>query len=338
MGPKSISVIIDHPSQLEGLSSFQDAAGFSIELYVKVDTGYHRAGLSTLSAEFHQLLKIILDDVEPRGYAELRGFYSHAGHSYAGDSSSAALNLLRLEIEGLEHAANFAIQNSSSNREKPAQKYVLSVGATPTASSIQNLAKTQKEMESGLDEEIANFKACLERVILNQLVELHAGVYPILDMQQVATQASPSASKDGDSKLATSDIALTILAEVVSLYSNRDSPEALIAAGSLALGREPCKSYNGWGIVSDWGMDLPVDDRRCGWQVGRISQEHGILTKDPNSVHDSMELQIGQKVRILPNHACIAGSGFGWYLVVDSSLPHEFHNEVVAVWVRCRGW
>lgn len=32
----------------------------------------------------------------------------------------------------------------------------------------------------------------------------------------------------------------------------------------------------------------------------------------------------------------VAGAGFGWYLVVDSSLPGQ--DEVVDVWVRWRGW
>ncbi len=36
-----------------------------------------------------------------------------------------------------------------------------------------------------------------------------------------------------------------------------------------------------------------------------------------------------------PNHACVAGAGFGWYLVVDSD---QGGDEIVDVWVRWRGW
>ncbi len=123
------------------------------------------------------------------------------------------------------------------------------------------------------------------------------------------------------------------------MYESRDSPEALIAAGSLALGHDACKSYNGWGIVSDWGMPGDHFQGRSGWQVGRISQEHGILTRDSQyEDHEQAELKVGQKVRVWPNHACVAGAGFGWYLVIDSSLPEEKGNQVVDVWVRCRGW
>jgi len=47
---------------------------------------------------------------------------------------------------------------------------------------------------------------------------------------------------------------------------------------------------------------------------------------------EESKLEVGQKVRIWPNHACISGAGFGWYLVVDGG------DEIVDVWPRWRGW
>jgi D-serine deaminase-like pyridoxal phosphate-dependent protein len=174
-------------------------------------------------------------------------------------------------------------------------------------------------------------------------LEVHAGVYPTLDLQQLATHARE------ESLLTHSDIAITVLAEVVSLYPGRGqlgTTEALVTAGSLALGREPVqggKDYPGWGIVAPWngyrgytvpGADFPAVSG--GWQVGRISQEHGILTW-VGSKEEEIPLQIGQKVRIWPNHACIAGAGFGYYLVVDSRRQGK-EDEVIDVWTRARGW
>ena len=124
---------------------------------------------------------------------------------------------------------------------------------------------------------------------------------------------------------------------MASLYPGREKPEALLAAGSLALGREPCKSYPGWGKVTPWNTTEATTGNGSGWMLGRISQEHGILTKDEDSKSQA-ELHVGQKVRIWPNHACIAGAGYGWYLIVDSSLPEDQHETVVDVWIRCRGW
>lgn len=296
-------------------------------------------------------MRSILNEVEPSGYGILRGFYSHAGQSYGGNTAAAAMSLLVHEIEGLKVAADIV----TTIRQKTTDtRYILTVGATPTATSIQNLLTKRGNRKGNIiDEQLTKLRNCIEDTKRTHTIEIHAGVYPILDMQQVSTHASPSTTAgnlaDTQAKLSTADIALTMLAEVASVYDDRESPEALIAAGSLALGREPCKSYNGWGIVSNWGMAFQTSTGRSGWQVGRISQEHGILTKDSIAGHNTdvlsitpilstKDLRAGQKIRIWPNHACVAGAGFGWYLVVDSSLPEGRQDEVVDVWVRCRGW
>lgn len=331
---------MDNVSQLEAARAFKDMAGFRLRVFIKVDTGYHRAGVEVGTEKFHRLVTEILDE-ESHGTVDLLGFYSHAGHSYGGDSALSAMELLIVELEGLEKAAKCA--SAARDHAPRSQKFVLSAGATPTATSIENMLEGSAPVESPTGREIAKLKTVIERVNATHAIEIHAGVYPFLDMQQLATHASPSAAPGNPEHdtpgLSTNDVALTILAEVVSVYESRDSPEALIAAGSLALGREPCKSYSGWGIVSNWGMPTKDAEGSSGWQVGRISQEHGILTQDSqHESHELAELKIGQKVRVWPNHACVAGTGFGWYLVVDSSLPEESRDQIVDVWVRCRGW
>lgn len=340
LGSESISVLVDNESQLQAARAFKEMARFPLKAFIKIDTGYHRAGVAVGTAHFNRLITDVLKE-ESRGTVELLGFYSHAGHSYGGDSALGALGLLIVELEGLEKAA---VYTSMARDGAPTSKrYVLSVGATPTATSIENMLGNPLEAEPSVVAEIAKLKTVIERINATHTVEIHAGVYPFLDMQQLATQASPSALttnlKSGHSGLSTADVGLTIMTEVASVYESRDIPEALIAAGSLALGRDPCKSYNGWGIVSDWGMPTDHSEGRSGWQVGRISQEHGILTKDSQQEgHELAELRVGQKLRIWPNHACVAGAGFGWYLVVDSSLPEDRRDQIVDVWIRCRGW
>lgn len=74
-----------------------------------------------------------------------------------------------------------------------------------------------------------------------------------------------------------------------------------------------------------------------GWQVGRISQEHGILTWNGGPKEDEVPLAVGDKVRVWPNHSCVAGAAFDWYLVVDSRNEGR-EDEVVDVWPRWRGW
>ena len=344
LGAGSISAMIDHPSQLQPAHGFKEITGFPLQVFVKIDTGYHRAGLSLDTKEFTRLLEGI-NTFQSMGFAELIGFYSHAGHSYNGDSETAAMKLLLEELMGVEKAAGLAMD---SRKVPLSNRFILSVGTTPTATSIQNFATEPPQGRSDLWIDLARkIKDTIKRAHETYTVEFHAGVYPFLDLQQLATRAGPSKvslnSFSQPSRNAPADIALTVLAEVSSLYDNRKTPEALIAAGTLALGREPCQSYNGWGIISDWGMTgdaastAPLVAGRSGWQVGRISQEHGVLTKDPTTERTAPPLRVGQTIRIWPNHACVAGACFGWYLVVDSSKS-ETADEIVDVWVRWRGW
>ena len=242
------------------------------------------------------------------------------------------MGLLQQEIEGLKTAADIANEIIRGYGMLDCG-FILSVGATPTATSIQNVSEDQRQT-SPLNDQIAKLKIVIEQVHQSHEIELHAGVYPLLDLQQLAPHASPSPL---GSDLHTADIALTILAEVASVYPKRDKSEALLAAGTLALGREPCQSYRGWGKVTPWITEAANNGQTSGWMIGRISQEHAILTKDDDS-DEQVELRVGQKVRIWPNHACIAGAGYGWYLIVDSSLSEDQRDEVVDVWVRCRGW
>ncbi len=100
-------------------------------------------------------------------------------------------------------------------------------------------------------------------------LEVHAGVYPTLDLQQLATHARDA------SLLTHDDIAISVLAEVASVYPERGkdkTTEALINAGSLALGREPVQDeirlpgmlYRGWGILMPWKLEnvVPTHDFR----------------------------------------------------------------------------
>lgn len=326
--------MIDNQDAFLKLVQHLAASKSQVELgvFIKIDTGYERAGIKTSSPSFPTLVSTIVSKTQETGSkCFLKGFYTHFGHSYAGSSEDDAAYGLIEELIGLE-AATKAVPASFAG------KLVLSVGATPTATAAQN-------MLSSTSPRVREFQTVLSRLQAQHLVELHAGVYPLLDCQQVATHARPPTSSSAKptpafQPLSKSNIGIRMLLEVTSVYNERTKPEALVSAGSLAMGREPCKSYTGWGIVTpDLGNSSAkhiYDEQagRTGWIVGRISQEHGILTWEGDRGACN-ELVIGDKVMVWPNHACVAGAGFGWYLVVDSE---ERGETVVDVWVRWRGW
>ncbi len=298
--------------------------------------GGHRAGVEPQTSACSKLITAILA-LESAGSAHLLGLYSHAGQSYNSSSRAAALDYLRQEFEAL------LVTATDVHSILPSKPLLLSVGATPTTTSVRNLLIDNEDTHIDESKAIAALRATIAAIREQQCsIEIHAGVYPTLDLQQLATHALPT--EGPHAMLTWSDLALTIVAEVASLYPGRGkdgSPEALLGAGSLALGREPCKAYNGWGILTPWNrpeVRLPTvgPEKHVGWQVGRISQEHGILVWNGAGIEPE-KLEVGQKVRVWPNHACIAGAGYGWYLIVDETRE-GMEDEIIDVWPRWRGW
>jgi D-serine deaminase-like pyridoxal phosphate-dependent protein len=85
---------------------------------------------------------------------------------------------------------------------------------------------------------------------------------------------------------ALEDCALTVLATVVSV----PAPErAVVDAGSKTLSSDPLRPRPG-------GHGLVLGTRTT---VDRLSEEHGVL-----AVADGDRFRVGDRVRILPNHAC----------------------------------
>jgi D-serine deaminase-like pyridoxal phosphate-dependent protein len=86
------------------------------------------------------------------------------------------------------------------------------------------------------------------------------------------------------------DCALSVLATVVSTSVPQ---QAVIDAGSKALGREPPESGGeGYGALLD----------RPEVVVRRLSEEHGILDLRDTDWRPA----VGEQVRVLPNHVCVA--------------------------------
>ena len=320
LGEGSMTFMVDNTAQFSSLKAFSDLTDGPANVFLKTDSGSHRAGLDPLSAEMGELVSSIRD-LQTRGVVKLLGFYSHNSLSYGGASPDDAMMMLKKEIDVCRKAA----QHLKTTRSSP---LIVSVGASPTALSIQNLSagSSDSDAKKALDNVLQLTKSNFE-------LEIHAGVYPLFDLQQIAASSRHYQHDPHE------DIAVTVLAEVCSLYPNRtDKPEALISAGGLALAREPCKDYPGWGVVTKFGM--PADytitpDHRI--IVSRISQEHGILGYEQKaSDGQGLPLQYGQKLRIWPNHACITLAMFGYYFIIDSSSEHP--AQVVDVWSRWRGW
>lgn len=383
LGPGGVSVLIDHPDQVAVAQRLAQVADTAIRAFVKIDMGTARAGVVLGSAQFTAVIQRLLVAHAAGEGLSFYGLYCHAGHSYDAREPWAALAHLVAEFTALGDAAT-AVRTIAQKTLAPAAAgaqplpLVLSVGASPTAASLQHpdlggsSATAGAGGSAGAAQNAVTLRAKLSDLASQGYeLEVHAGVRPVLDLQQLATH---SWGGGGSDRAETDDLALTVMADVASIYPGRGAQggdEILVNAGCLALGREPVENvpissgegptYAGWGIVRPWlvdrdtsgssetgsrlvppGADFPrllsADGDQGWWQVGRISQEHGILTwaggQPPSS--PSVKPQLGQRLRIWPNHACIAGAGFSYYLIVDSTSDNP--DQVVDVWERWTGW
>ncbi|SCU79757.1 LANO_0A07404g1_1 [Lachancea nothofagi CBS 11611] len=177
----------------------------------------------------------------------------------------------------------------------PSLKLQLSVGATPTAHASQSLDILS------IGELYGN-------------LELHAGNYPFCDLQQMSTHC-----------IGLNQVSCRVLAEVLSSYPGRGSKgpgEQLINAGVIALARE-------FGPLPGHGRVYSSKEYE-NWIVGRLSQEHGILT--PLEHMETKMIPLGTKVEIVPQHSCITATSYPWYFIVENG------DIVVDIWVPWRGW
>lgn len=327
LGEGSISVLLDNPATLEHLHKAFEHSKQIVGAYIKTDAGYGRAGIQPTSSQFAELLAAFeAYHAKSTQAVRLEGFYCHMGSSYGSKSPSDALDWFVQELERSELAAKAA------SARFPDSRLTIAVGATPTAMAAHNLL-----WPDGPTPAVTRAKECIKRIKQTVEIEIHAGAYSVLDLQQMATHSRGNPNYD--------DIALTLVAEVASTYPHREVPEVLIACGVLCLGRESCPSYSGMGIVTPWDCkdaqkkwpSYDPEGSQQGWIINRLSQEHGLLRWE-GDVNQMRELAIGDRIRLWPNHCCIAAAGFSYLLVVDSSKEGEDADRIIDVWVRCRGW
>lgn len=273
--------MVDHPDQVLSLERASVAAGAGASaasaanpwsVFIKIESGGKRAGLAPSSPLLVKLLETIVSSCP---HVSVHGFYVHAGQSYASRSASEADSFLSTEVRSVNDAARLAKPILASSLDRHSQPFVLSVGSTPTAhaanlaSSASTLNRLGAELEGAL--------------------ELHAGNYPFLDLQQLATGAVPVQS-------GMPAVAFSVLSTVIAEYPSRGTSseaqagewapdglarsgdEGMCDAGGLAMSKDG-GPWGGFGHVF-WPAE------KVGWELGRVSQEHGVLSVRAGAVKE----------------------------------------------------
>lgn len=156
-------------------------------------------------------------------------------------------------------------------------------------------------------------------VDLSGVTEVRAGVFVFFDLVMA-----------GVGVCQVDDIALSVLATVIG--HQRDKGWIVVDAGWMAMSQDRGTRRQaidqGFGLVCDTA-GVPYPDLI----MADANQEHGILALRPGSGGTLPDLRIGDRVRILPNHACATGAQHRAYHVVRGA-----GDSVEAVWPRFGGW
>lgn len=153
---------------------------------------------------------------------------------------------------------------------------------------------------------------------LDGVTEVRAGTHVFMDLVMAGLDVC-----------AIDDIAISVLTEVIGY--RRHAGEWLVDAGWMALSRDRGTASQkidcGYGVVCDDAGEI-VD----GIIVRATSQEHGILARRDGNAITPDRFEVGQRLRILPNHACATAAQHDGYRLVGEDLESDLF------WSRIHGW
>jgi D-serine deaminase-like pyridoxal phosphate-dependent protein len=256
-----LGVVVDDARAADLLGS----SGHAWDVWLKVDCGYHRAGLDPEDPDAVGLARTL---TRSPGIT-FRGILTHSGHAYHGHNRN---EIEAAALQERDVMTSFAAKLRAAGVAVPA----VSVGSTPALSVIRDL--------TGVD-------------------EIRPGNYVFHDYTQLRLGSCGS-----------TDAALTVLSSVVSASRRRN--HCVIDAGALALSKDRGPEHLGARTMGEIVADYPSGRLHPSHRVVSVSQEHGIV---------NARLDVGSRVRILPNHSCLTAAQFDTYHVVRG-------NQLVDCW------
>jgi D-serine deaminase-like pyridoxal phosphate-dependent protein len=151
---------------------------------------------------------------------------------------------------------------------------------------------------------------------LRGITEVRPGNYVFFDAHQAAIGAC-----------SLNDAAFTVLATVIGQYPQHNT--VLLDAGAIALSKDEGPRHVdpecGYGAF----FSAEGQHRLPNLRLTTLSQEHGVVRG--TSPLDFAAFPIGRKLRIVPNHSCLAAAQYERYHVVRGT-------DVVDEWRPVRGW
>ena len=235
-----LSLITDDSDVPDQLNDAAKQANVQLNVFLKVDCGYHRCGVEPTNPEATEIPRRISDASNLR----FAGILTHAGHSYNCQTKPELLALAK-------HERDLMADFGEALRKEVGQVPIVSIGSTPTITSVDHLA--------GID-------------------EVRPGNYIFFDAFQ-ATLGSCSFD----------DCALTVLASVVHRASGEgDRRKVIIDAGAIALSKD--RGPVGLNPDCGYGKVLDLSGKDLNLTVSEMSQEHGIIIAKDENIFDRLRV------------------------------------------------
>jgi D-serine deaminase-like pyridoxal phosphate-dependent protein len=125
-----LNILIDSEIALRAVEAFHTANGVVFDVFLKVDCGYHRAGVDPNDPDSVRLAMAIANSPA----AHLQGFLTHAGHSY---SARDVEEIRRIAAEEIESLSRFRALIGMDELTR-------SIGSTPTTAVADTFADTDE--------------------------------------------------------------------------------------------------------------------------------------------------------------------------------------------------
>jgi D-serine deaminase-like pyridoxal phosphate-dependent protein len=287
----TISFTVDTPAGAEQASAVYAEADDPVDVLMEVDVGHGRCGVHYWSDDEGAVT--LARHVASLPGVRLAGILTHAGQAYDGPSDGETEDDALCRVARHERDRMLSVASTLAEAED--------VGVTPEAFEISvgstpSMAAFENAERNGL-----------------RVTEIRPGNYVMHDAMQVALDAASLA-----------DCALTVLTTVISTQTKPDGTHhVFVDAGKKVFTTDTGYGTDGHGIAL---ADAATMQPHPGLRVDHLSEEHGWLTPGPD-----VDLEVGDRLRIVPNHACVTVNNQTALHVVDGT-------QVVDTWpVDARG-
>jgi D-serine deaminase-like pyridoxal phosphate-dependent protein len=279
-----LSFCVDTPEGARAAAGVYEGQGRTADVLVEVDVGHGRCGVPWQDTPG---LVALCEEIASRPGLRLAGLLAHAGQSYAGPQAGETKEeaLRRVGREEQDRV----LEAAARLHDAGAPGVAPGDGFELSVGSTPSLAYFERRVQDGF-----------------AVTEIRPGNYVFYDAMQVALGAAPLEA-----------CALTALATVVSKHRDRAGRERLyLDAGRKVLTGDTGVGTEGYGVVlyNPARMEPHPHARLVG-----LSEEHGWVL-----VRGGSTFEVGDRLRIVPNHACVAvHTQDVMYLVEGEEVLHE---------------